>query len=54
MTNRIWTKIDFESYEQLLADNQDGFSRHLDYNDYIWKINFNTSPEVETLEKRNE
>lgn len=43
LTNEIWTEIKHDDYERR-KDAEDDFSRHWDFDDYVWKVRYLTSP----------
>ena len=59
LTNEIWIEIDSDEFEQQkLESEQSGqqqFSRHHEYDNYVWKVNYmSIPPEEELVERRQQ
>ena len=51
LTNEIWTVLDKEAYEtEVVEAGEENFTRHDEYDNYFWKIRYQTNPDMDQLD----
>ena len=52
LTNEVWTYLKEDDYEKLKEENPDDFTRHWEFDSYIWRIKYDTDPYGDELDDR--
>ena len=49
LTNEIWNEINRDEYQALKDADPDNFTRHWEYDNFVWQLSYNSSPPQEEL-----